>query len=543
MPDPQVRPWLIAGALGFALALGGFGYGIFRKVSSKVAELAEEERSVEKQRSTREAPVVDVAPAPLPSGLPLVEREGTNALGYPRSYVDGPALRSLLEHRKFAELTRSFEQLQARFETDPKNELFPIVAASAFGSALPRLTPLLDAWVDHSPNSFAPYLARGAHRTEVAWSRRGGKWSKDTARSDLKAMRDAAQSALPDLGKALELRPQLFAALRFQVSALQLLGDGEGMRAALETANRLCASCYYVRSRYVSATTPRWGGSYEAMLRSVARVPVSQNPALGLLKGYVDDDRASLAVLAGDLDAALAHANAACELGAHEHFLARRALIHWRRGARERAAPDYDPALELRPDDAGTRIERAGLRADQKKWVDAAEDLLAGLRVDTSSNEGRRLLPRLFQALVAEADGAAARGERDEALRLFDVAESLYPFAREVGAKRAAVVRGGLTGTPEELKSLEEAVAAAPDDYNARLRLDYALAHQNAFERVIEMWTEYLARHPDRAAAYYERGGAFQRLGQLDRATDDFRQACERGHHAACAVAGYYGKR
>lgn len=197
-------------------------------------------------------------------------------------------------------------------------------------------------------------------------------------------------------------------------------------------------------------------------------------------------------------------------------------------------------ALELRPSFFDARIRRAGILADQRKWVDAAKDLLLGLRVDTNSSLGRRILPHVFKGLVEEADGAARDGNRERALELYDLAQALFPFAREVNAKRSAVVHAGLTGTPEEVERLEAAVREAPDDFDAHLRLDYVLAEQKNFERVIALWTGYLERHPDDSAAYYERGGAHQRLGRIEDAKADFKSACDRGHHAACAIAGYY---
>ena len=52
--------------------------------------------TVNAAREVRVTAVIDPAPAPLPTQLPLTGAAGTDADGYPLRTADGPALRSLL---------------------------------------------------------------------------------------------------------------------------------------------------------------------------------------------------------------------------------------------------------------------------------------------------------------------------------------------------------------------------------------------------------------------------------------------------------------
>jgi hypothetical protein len=54
---------------------------------------------------------------PVPTSLPLVGKEGRDADGYPTRFPDRVALRSLLVHRRFAELSQYFQDYQTRFQT------------------------------------------------------------------------------------------------------------------------------------------------------------------------------------------------------------------------------------------------------------------------------------------------------------------------------------------------------------------------------------------------------------------------------------------
>src|SRR5207247_2540126 len=153
----------------------------------------------------RQSKVAEVAPAPLPTQLPLVGGDGVDSDGYPLKWIDRAALRSLLRAERYADLTRYFEQLQTAFETDPKKEYWISDAPSAFASAEAELLPLLDAWVAASPQSFAPYLARGAYRVHLGFARRGARWAKETHESDFAAMADAHKKAYVDLEQALSI--------------------------------------------------------------------------------------------------------------------------------------------------------------------------------------------------------------------------------------------------------------------------------------------------------------------------------------------------
>lgn len=487
--------------------------------------------------------MAEVAPGPLPKSIPLVEREGVDEFGRPRSYVDGVALRSLLEHRRFEELTRYFEHFQSEFEADPAKELWPIVASASFSTAVPRLAPLFDEWVEATPQSFAPYLARAAYLLEVSWARRGQRFVADTPTENLEAMHETVRSALPDLAKARELRPQLMAAYRLEISALQLSGSKAAVRETMEAADSVCRDCYFVRSRYLNTLSPRWGGSYEQMQRVIDTLPSENNPALRLLAGYIDHDRAEVALLNDDLDAALRYAEAACARGPDAEFLGKRGDVHLRRGDRESAVADFTDALELRPDHAHLRIRRANAYVLGEQWAEAAEDLLAGLRIATTDNRGRRLLPPIFHGLVGMADAALEREEFGEALRLYDLAQALSPLPREISRRRVSAVLAGLTATPENIAGLEAALLEAPDDFTAHQRLDYLLADQGDFARIIALWSNYLERNPDDAAAYFERGGAYLRTQRNESAAADLNSACNRGLHAACAVATHFGMR
>jgi Flp pilus assembly protein TadD len=78
-------------------------------------------------------------------------------------------------------------------------------------------------------------------------------------------------------------------------------------------------------------------------------------------------------------------------------------------------------------------------------------------------------------------------------------------------------------------------VQRSPDDLRALQQLDYALARRGEFQRIVDLYTAYLARHPQDGQAYLERGGAYFHLRRLPEARADARTACELGVSEGCA--------
>lgn len=345
------------------------------------------------ERDQRTTPVLEVAPSPLPTSLPLVGAEGNGPDGYPLRYVDRPALRSLLWHRRFDDLTRYLTELQDAFEADPRRELWPNDAADAFATGDPALRPVLDEWVGASAGSFAPLLARGVHLVNVGFRLRGGKWAANTHQSDLAAMSEAMKAAKVDLDRALALRPRLVTAMRHQMRVAAATGTRDELERIAARAAEACPACFVFRATCEQFFTPRWGGSYERMAAFARAADPAKNPRFKLLEGYADADRADMARLDGRLDEAEAAIARAFAFGEDDRFLRVRAEIKEKRSDPAGALVDLDRAAALRPGDLDIAFGRAAVLTDLKRWEEAGTALLAGLRVDATHPEAHRLIP------------------------------------------------------------------------------------------------------------------------------------------------------
>jgi tetratricopeptide (TPR) repeat protein len=445
-------------------------------------------------------------------------------------------LRSLLRAKRYVDLSHHIESFEDAFESDPRNEYWPSDSAEAFATAEPELLPQLDAWATATPDSFAPFLARGAYWMAAGQARRGGKWAAETHASNFEAMHEAHEKALAELEHALRIRPRLVAALRVEISVLN--ASSKDMSTAIAGALKLCPTCFIVRVSIIKSLAPRWGGSYEKMLDFANNAPVAKNPRLRLLRGYVDLDEAELLHSDEKLDKALAAIEHACSIGEHWEFLMERAKILERMKTLDGAQRDIDRAAELRPGQPAVLAERARIELGRKEFEAAGHDLMASIRINPTESAARSIFPAVVQGLTYQGWEFHKAGRKQDALRLIELATDLDPQNHDAQQRRVFLIGGaGSTSTSSEVDSLKANASAQPDDFRAHQALDYALAKQRRFDDVVAMWSEYLERHPQEGRGYLERGGAYWNLGRRAEAKADAAKACELAISEGCARA------
>lgn len=381
----------------------------------------------------RERRWIDVAPAAVPAGLPLLAARRAGAT----PAVDRGALRSLLVNRRFDRLTAVLEQFQAAFEKDPGREVWMSGAFEALGVPHARELALLEEWIAAKPRSFAPYLARAAYWVNTGFLWRGERWSRETSRFEFDRMAEAFARARADLRQALSLSPGLVQARTLSIVAAIAEGDRASAGRALREALALCPTCYQPRAVWLWALRPEWGGSLDEMEEFAGRAD-RRNPRNRTLGARVLIARAREARAAGDAAQAAALLDDACALGGDAApFIERLDRV---------GAPDLDAYLEdlaraeaIEPGLPGVLARRAVALAGGERWEEAGRDLRAALRADPTLERAVALHPQVVRALDALAHKARVAGDDATAARLYALAVDLAPADRDLRARADAV--------------------------------------------------------------------------------------------------------
>jgi len=542
--SPLVRPWLWVAFAAVLLAGGSLLARMairsyFAHRASQFSTFnggAHEKAAIE--RKQRAKPAAIIALAPLPDKLPLIDRPGKDAYGYPLSYVDRAALRSLLGHGKYQELTKYLEQFEADAEADFHNEYRIHDAVDAFETPEPSLDANFDAWVAAAPNSFAPWVARGAHRFALGFAQRGAEFAAKTDVDNFKGMEAAFALAFDDFERALRANLRVMPARRDEIRIAFVGAQHRGQVGAMcKLAFEVCPACFQPRVTQQVALEPRWGGSYEQMARAAKAADSKLNPRFRQLQGYELVDRAAVAS-ANDRTGALALNQKAVALGDNVDFLLPLARTLSALDDTTGSLTAISRALEIRPQRTDLLLFRAYLytRKELRNYEAAYGDMLLALRVDPTNTDGPSTLRDVAQGLDYLAGQARQRGDLSNALRLLDESMDLSP-TNDKERRRNAVLTSGFRGTLEEVRALESAAAAAPHDFYAHQRLDYALSQSAQWERIVTMWSSFIVDNPDEGRAYYERAGTYSHMAKRDAAHADATRACELGVSVACARA------
>jgi tetratricopeptide (TPR) repeat protein len=385
----------------------------------------------------------DVAPAPEPKGMPLLQVPARPPAGVLAAWppVDRPALRSLLQGRRYQRLTEVIEAFQVAFEADPRREDWMSDAYDVLAYAHQRDRLLLEEWIAATPRSFAPWLARAVYWYRSAYLWRGQKLARETTQLEFASMRSALARARADAQKALSLRPGLVEARALLVRIDVLDGDRASAERTLRETLARCPTCFDVRTAWLTALEPRWGGSMEEMEAFAG----AAGPRLARLEGYVDAERARQALVDGDRPGAVAHLDRACRHPEWGFFVSRADT----RGGQDVDAylSDLDRADALRPGLSEVLSRRASARAHQQRWEEAGRDLLVVLRSRPTSKIGNWLHPRAVTALDALAWKEHEAGRDAAAARLYELVRALAPLDAHIAERAGAVARGAASGT------------------------------------------------------------------------------------------------
>ena len=445
-------------------------------------------------------------------------------------------LRQLFENRQFERLEKEFSLLQEAFEEDPAREYAVNDAWGIFGYPPPDQQQGFDAWIAHSPNHFAPYLARACYFVGKGWEARGGNFASETSVDQFRGMREFFHFAGLDLDRAMWLKSRLLPAYLLRLDIENAQGERGGEIKVFADARVLFPDSFLLYSTLLHTRLPRWGGSYEEMesLSRQALQRVDKNPEMYLLFGKIYQDQARKMRREGKFTKAVDLSSKALRFGGHSDFFEERARNYLCLRDLERALADVKQAIGLRP------VREAPHRLCATILLNRG-DLDGALREIAVA---RQLSP--WKSAVKSWDswaagylmrkGHAVFGEHlSEALLFYDRALELDPnhaetlYWRGIGHDRQ--------GQPDKaLADVRQSLSSDPGRFEAYRLLDRLLTKKGQRGEVVAAWDRFISLQPDHADAHLERAGTYRHMGNMPRALADLKRACDLGSQEACQI-------
>jgi tetratricopeptide (TPR) repeat protein len=520
------------------LSAGFVGVTHLKELGTKMQQLARE-KSQGSLAPMPPAPKDDAAHwdrarVPVPKSRPMIRRPGVDHDGYPRDAVDKIGLLALLRAGQYEALTQHLQDLQTEFEADHRKEEWVTQAFDAFYTPDGAVGDHIDRWVIEAPYSFAPHVARAQHHIALAWHYRGGDYATKTDDDRLKKFRELASLGELDVLHAMDRNPKLVIAYQIAIWTAAYGGINTEKRKHLDSATAICPDCFRVRSKYLFATRPRWGGKLEDMERFAieSQAFAGQNPRLKALLGYADQNRASAYREQKKYAAAMDAIEKALTTSDYHAFHDERARIFSDLEQTKEALEEMEKAVDHDPQNASYLRRRARLLIATGKLREGTDDLKLASLLDPASEDTRWSNDNAVKQLVRHGHQRHIANDAAGAASAYDMALELEPGNVDALERKARIATG-----VSEVARLEAAALADPTNFDVYKQLDDELVKTREFPRIVSHWNRYLASKPDDARGFLERGGANFHAGNIDAAIADLERACTAGLQEGCRGA------
>lgn len=444
-------------------------------------------------------------------------------------------LRRMLQHNQLEELNAILEKYQNFFEKNIHNEYKVYDAYRAFDLTDPSYEDFFKKWINTSPDKYQPYLAIARYYCARGWEKRGYKWTRDTQKEQFEGMRFYFSKAEENLKVALKINPNLIVGYHVLINIYSANGDYTAKERTIEKALSLFPASFIIRSVTLWAEEPRWGGSYVIMeeIAKSAEKYCDINPKLAALYGFIYCDQAKYFKRAARYGEAIDFLTTAISFGDHWEFYNERANVyHFYLKEYDRALEDINRSIKLRPTiDESYRL-RSRIYFAKGNYDDSIEDLHTAeiLRPgDPETGEWREwasknLLNKGHRLFKADLNGAI---ENYSLSVKFDDQNFETYYWRGMAFYRLANFKSALS-------DLEHAIEINPHHFESYRMIDYILAKDQQWNKIIGYWDKFLELEPNHAEAYLERAGTHYHNKDFNNALIDLKKSCELGNQEAC---------
>jgi tetratricopeptide (TPR) repeat protein len=444
-------------------------------------------------------------------------------------------LRRMLRHEQPEELNVILEEYQNLFEKDPRHEYKVNDAYRAFDITDPSYEEFLKKWINACPDKYQPYLAISQYYYARGWEKRGYKWAKETKEEQFKGMQLYFSKAEENLKVALNINPRLIVGYHILIGIYNADGDDAAENSAIEKASALFPHSFLIKSDSLWAKEPRWGGSYVLMeeIAKDAEKYCAANPKLSALYGFIYFDQGRNSRRNKRYEEAIDLFTKAISFGDHWAFYNERAEVyHFYLKEYDRALEDIDRSIKLRPTIDKSYRMRSRIYFAKGNYSDSIDNLHTAEMLRPGDPETKEWREWASKNLLN-------KGHRLFKTDLHGAIEN-YSLSVKFGDQNFETYywRGMAFYRLENFKSalsdLELAMEINPRHFESYRMVDYILARDRQWGKIISYWNKFLELESDHAGAYLERAGAHYHNKDVENALADLKKSCELGNQEAC---------
>ncbi len=443
-------------------------------------------------------------------------------------------IRELFIKSEFLTVSAILDNLQKQAVNDLSKENKLLSAYNAFGLNNVSHLAKFKEWIQISPNSYQPYLARAQFYHLLGWKMRGTDWSKNTTASQFNAMNKYFAKAKADLAKVLALNPKSMVPYCLLISMEKAAGDDEKAHDILQKALSYNSSSYIVRKFYMGNLYPRWGGSIEKM-REFSRTSqpfVGLNNKLKLLEGY---PRLVLGINAYSNDKyALAEKffNESLTYGDNHEVYFSRGKNYYRMKQYKKALNDFNKAVELDDEDADYYYWRSRTYSKLNKFNGSLFNIERAYKLDPTDSRVKARFKKITSQI--KIPGIIKKSKEGNEVALKKVISNLNqsPNNDYLYYKKAKLLIADKKLNVAAI-DLKKAIELNPTEFEYYRLLDFVLFKQSKLDEIIIFWNKYIRLMPNDSRAFLERAGTYYHQHNINAALNDAKRSADLGNQEA----------
>jgi tetratricopeptide (TPR) repeat protein len=235
----------------------------------------------------------------------------------------------------------------------------------------------------------------------------------------------------------------------------------------------------------------------------------------GKALGFAFYRRANAYNEVGEPDRAIADYNQAIRINPnHAGSFSNRGVAHTRKGNYDRAIEDYDQAIRIKPTYVDAFTNRGVAYARKGDYDRAIQDYDEAIRLDDHS----------ANAFYARGNAFRRKGDYDRAIEDYNEAIRLNPKQANAFSNRA-IAYGRKGDYDRAIEDYNVAIGIDPKHINALYNRGNAYRRTGDYNRAVQDYDEVIRLNPKHASAYSGRGAAHFYQNRFPAAAADFSEA------------------
>ncbi len=357
--------------------------------------------------------------------------------GYPEIVLRYDDVKSAFFEKDFPKLNNILDEYQLSMNEDFHYEYAVHNSYGFFQNSDPSREAIFSDWLKATPESYVPYVARGAYYLARAGDARGQKLAKHTSEEQFALMGEFAEKAEESLLKALEINPKAFRAFTTMIYVKQLHGGIPANVEVVQQALSTFPESFLIRQFFIETLIPRWGGSYEMMdlFAEEAQKYVDKNPKLRLLYGFSHFDRGEMSMLNNIVDQATKDYTKALTFGELSTWLDARARCYISKEMYPTALDDLNRSIAIYPKGTTAHLLRAMIREIMHDYEGAADDLIIASRRDWTDKRVAKMMGRIADKIGGKVLSLSDTNS-SAAMSLIEKSLALVPASIQLNMRR-----------------------------------------------------------------------------------------------------------